>query len=183
MKRLLTTAGLVSMLLGCQSAQFDDPSSEYYRFKDGTKLVIKREIDIPPGRTNVWFQYGERRGAGANQFQPFCRFYVYGTPVGERRTVQPGEFSIRRWERARRLVWHDGSPLMYASVLIRGAGDGPSHVTWGTWFYLEGGSDPKPRLLMCGQLGDLSAATSANGYVSFDQMQETLGSYMTLVEP
>jgi hypothetical protein len=180
MKKVLVVVSFLTALLGCQSAEFDDPASEYYRFKEGTKLVIERQIRIPPGRTNVWFQYGELRGA--NQFEPFCRLYVYGKPVGESRTVQPGEFTIRRWERARRLVWHDGNPLMYAQVRVFG-GDGPSHVTWGRYFYLEGGEEPRPRMLMCGQLGDWSAVTSANGYVSFDQILETLGDYMTLIEP
>ena len=65
---------------------------------------------------------------------------------------------------------------------IRG-GDGPSHVTWGTWFYLDAKGDGDPRLLMCGQLGDWNYATSANGYVTPDQIQETLGGYMSLVAP
>jgi len=179
MKKLFLATGFAALLLGCQSAEFADPNSEFYRFKDGTKLVIHKEITIPAGQTNVWFQYGERRRV--QQFYPFCRFYVYGKPIGETRTVEPGEVTIRRWERARRLVWHDGNPVMYAAVRI--GGQGPSHVTWGTWFYLEGDTDPKPRLLMCGQLGDWNPASSVNGYVSFDQIQEALGGYMSLVEP
>ena len=180
MIRLVAMAALGALLAGCQSAQFTDPSSEYYDYKPGTKLVIHKNIRIPPGRTNIYFQFGQPRVA--NQFKPLCRFYVYGRSGSEARTVEPGEYLSRRWERVRRMVWHDGNPVMFASMRIMG-GDGPSHVTWGTWFYLDGDADGEPRLLMCGQLGDWNAISSVNGYVSFDQIQETLGGYMSLTEP
>ncbi len=176
--KLLIVVVISILLAGCQNAAFSDPESPYYRFARATKVVVNRDVSIGPNRTSVWFQNG-RILSGANEFYPYCRMYVYGT-VNETRIVKPAEYAVKRWLRERLLVWHDGNPLMYASIMSSG-GEQPSHVTWGVYFYLEGSGASQPRLLMCGQLGDWASGAS-RGYPTFAEMREALGSFVSIVE-
>ncbi len=58
----LASIGVITGLLifsACSQWQVTDPSSEYFMPLPGSKVIVHQRLDVPPGRTRVFFQYGK----------------------------------------------------------------------------------------------------------------------------
>jgi hypothetical protein len=175
MKRI----GVVTLLLlvaGCQMASVKgNIDSPYYPPPVGSKLILNKDITIPPDNAGVMLQGGlVMNQRSINQYQPNCRLEVNAV-LPTPQTVLADEFQITHVSTNSYMVRsHDG----FIKVGMNLAGSmGMYNFT--TVMKLSSARQPQVRSLTCQQWGDPSWGVP----VSIQQMRTTLGEHMTLVLP
>jgi len=118
------TAGFLALLTlpllaGCEGllASKYDVNSQFYKIPAGSKLILHRQLDIPPGKAHVILQAG-RSGAGANQYAVNCEFEVRTLGPGK---VRPDTFDIPWAEMSREWVSQPNIMRFYRVLHLQSA--------------------------------------------------------------
>ena len=142
------------MLSACQSMHSTDPSQLSFRVPAGSTLSLNKAVDIPAGKTHVFFQSG-RVGAQSdgNLYELGCRlnFREFGP-----RTVKPEVFNILRT--ADREGWESRPNIYFYSTEI----------------FLESKEDTDIISMLC-----RTWAVPPSFNFSYADIQQTLGDYFT----
>jgi hypothetical protein len=107
---LLVVAAMAVVLGGCayNTAVKRDIHSQFYEIRPGSKLILHRAIDIPPGKAHVTF--------GAGYYEGNCEFEVRTLGPG---TVQPDTFLITRQPDVLQLICQDwDGPLLGRDISV-----------------------------------------------------------------
>lgn len=168
MSRCILLSMLV-LLAACQGAALQSPVPV------GSVLELHQPLTIPAGRSNIHFQDNGLRGTGGgiNQYAPNCRL-VLRARAEVPRQVQPDRFTIRR-------VQHHVEGLLAglgAGVMLFD-GNGSSHATYITDFYLHSEHQPEVVRLSCQQWQD-PAYDRFPSHVTLDEVRGALGARFTL---
>lgn len=174
---------LVALVLAaCQPMVKRDENYAYYHPPAGTTVVIKKVIEVPPGRTRAFFQYGNAITYGErNRFYPNCEFEIL-TLADTVRTIQPGEFRVKRVTIKRDQV-ADNGPRLLAGIGIGvglGDSDGPSDIMHVVEMRLQSAEQPDVYRLVC-RGGEDNPADARPP--SINEMRAALGEYATLELP
>jgi len=120
---LLAVYAVVS-LGACTQIVSDDPDSPYSLIPVGSELDIRRTIEVPPGRTRVFFQAGKET-ANFNHYVPNCNIEVSALVYDAVQYVAPGLYRIERVQRHVEEIVQTGSiELAAAGGVLAGMGDG-----------------------------------------------------------
>jgi len=177
---LAGTTWIAVVLLGCQTGMVRDETSPRFVVPVGSRIVLERPVDIPPGSARVYIQ-GERMGGYGqmNKFQPFCDLEFRDlAPRG--RTIEPAGFEVVRVER--RLSDFDlssHSPLVAARGWALFSGDAPS-LTYITEMWLKSSDYPRVMRLSCKETFDPS---DIGRHLSIRDIRQTLAPAMRLELP
>lgn len=189
MRRLVFGSVLVLTLVACQTTRYDgDESSPHFAPPAGTRVMLNRELTIPPEQVSVMLQNGQVvRPAEVNTYYPHCKFEVRRR-LDVPQTVKPGEFLVTRVER-NLLHGVDAGTARYARVSVGigiginmgggVSGDGPSVQTYATRMNLRSDTQPDVFRLTCGQWG----YPYDGEHVSINGMRRALGDIITLRLP
>lgn len=189
MRRLPLALVLGLVLAACQTSRYEgDESSPYYAPPVGTRVILNREITIPPDQVSVMLQGGQIvRPGEVNTYYPHCKFEVRRR-LDVAQTIKPGEFVVTA---VRRNLLHsvDSGTQLYArasvgigmGISVGGGvnGDGPSVQTYATRMDLHSDTQPDVFRLTCGQWG----YPYDGKHVSVDEMRRALGDVITLHLP
>lgn len=80
----------VMLLAGCQSMHTTNESSIWFKVKPGSRLVLNRALEIPPGQAHIKLQQGQVTGA-VDEYTINCDFEVRN--LGPQ-TINPDTFLI-----------------------------------------------------------------------------------------
>ncbi|MGD2138180.1 MAG: hypothetical protein PVF08_07980 [Gammaproteobacteria bacterium] len=143
-------------LTACQAqlAVVNDPGSRFYKIRAGSKLVLHRELHIPPERARVYFQHG-RRVNGLDNYAVGCWLQVRELGPG---LVRPGTFVVRRAESSREWISEPNILRFYRVI------------------YLHSDTPPGVLKLECQVWADPWFPAE----ISVPQMRAALGEYFTL---
>lgn len=189
MRRLVLSLGFGLVLAACQTTRYDgDESSPHFAPPVGTRVVLNRELTIPPEQVGVMIQYGQViRAAEVNTYYPHCKLEVRRR-LDVPQPVRPGEFVVTRVER-NLLHGVDAGAARYARVSVGigigigmgggVSGDGPSVQTYATRMNLRSDTQPDVFRLTCGQWG----YPYDGEHVSIEAMRRALGDIITLHLP
>lgn len=166
---------LTALLHGCGPLTIRDAATGSHRPIQRGSFELHKEVQVPAGRTRVFFQDGELR-PGINEFRPHCQLEV--NSLRDRpQTVQADVFSITRLSTRSDQVVLRG-PLQTAALAHFGIGDGgESRRMFVYLFGLHSDRQPDVRALNCG------GAFDDPGLAERPTLQEigaALGAYGTL---
>lgn len=162
MHKRLTIILLFSAITGCNSTASRDPASPYFEIPLSTKVSLLKPITIPANSAHILFQGGEIKSAqDTNQYHPFCRFEV-NQLSDTSQVIQPNPYSLMRISSDFDVVSMPDIRLYY------------------TEFFLSSDNDRNVRSLTCGQWSTISDSST---YLTIKQIQQSVGSYMSIKLP
>lgn len=189
MRRLTLSLVLGLVLAACQTTRYEgDESSPHYAPPVGSRVVLNREVTIPPDQVSVMLQNGQIvRSGEINTYYPHCKFEVRRR-LDTAQTVAPDEFLVTRVER-NLLHSVDAGTALHARVSVGIGigigvgggvnGNGPSVQTYATRMDLRSDRQPDVFRLTCGQWG----YPYDGEHVSANGMRKALGDVLTLRLP
>jgi hypothetical protein len=176
---------LVVASAGCTTilAPAPDPSSPFYRVPEGSVVELRQALEVRPGTTRTWLQFGQALGGRFDRYAPNCNFEIWTIDHERSQHILPGDFVVRRVQNVREEVVRADAPLRLAAWrLAEGGidGGGPSMVYEGYHLWLENPQQRDVRRLTCrGAFADPWEAYPP----SIDEMRAALGKIATLRLP
>ncbi len=175
---ILPAAALAAILAGCGATPEYGSDSPYYRYPDGSRLVLNRPLEIPAGAATVRLQHGRTVAFGAVQErEPHCIFEIDSVRPGPQR-VEPDSFRIVRVQRSTRTF--AGMPAMAVHVAFFGRDGGPSQLFYRTEFTLRSERQPGVRSLAC-QVDQAFDAVAH--HLTLPEIRQALGDTFSLQLP
>jgi len=179
MNRNWLKSGWFALLLSAQACTNlvpKDENSPYYPVPPGSKLILHRDLPIPPDSARAYLQYGQSVKA-PHTSDPYCQFEVNDVlPVEQ--TLKADEFVVRKTQMDERFISMQPS-LIVAAKHGFGMDDGDS-VTLVWYLWLDSSRQPNVLRLICGgRFDDRYRARRP----SIKEIREQLGDVATLVIP
>jgi hypothetical protein len=178
--RFAANALVVLGIVGCATQVSKDPASPYSRVPVDSILTIHHKIEVPPGRSRVFFQNG-RVAMAFNRYAPNCNIEVSKIDHQNRQYVEPGQYRVYRVQMSTEQIVR-GRPLRLAALgltladLGSDGGEGTPMIYEGYHLWLES-ADPHVRRVSCrGALADPPVALPP----SIEEIRQSLGDIMTL---
>jgi hypothetical protein len=165
---------------GCSSLVVTNPNALYYVPPPGSQVVIKQRLEVPPGRTRVFLQYGQViPKSELNDYAANCDFEV-NTLNDKPRYIEPGDYNVVYSERRTDSIVSRG-PVYLAALNLSGMedrGDGTPMVFEEIRLSLTSAVSPDIRELACrGVLTDPSEVLPP----TLPEMNQALGSNAEIV--
>lgn len=114
--RILLPVALLTA--ACSYLAETDPSSPFYIPTTGTRVIVNKPIEVPPGRTLVFLQLGKiipRKNL--NEYEVNCNFEI--RTMGDKpRYIKPGTYTVIKIQRATESIV-DNSMILLASATLR----------------------------------------------------------------
>jgi hypothetical protein len=174
-KALLLCCAL--LLWGCDTPHNYGPESPYYRYPDGSRLVLNRTLEIPADWATARLQSGRVVAFGSVQEQaPHCIFEI-NTVRPEPQRVEPDTFAIAKVER------YTSTLAARSGYFVRAgySGDGgrPTQMFYKTIFTLRSERQPGVLRLTC-QSDQFAAGIAIPRYLTVLEIRQALGGIFTL---
>ena len=135
---------LCAALGACADLGRKDASSPFYPVPAGSKVVLHRDLEVPPDAARVYLQDGQVVKA-PSIFNPFCRFDVNDVqPVTQ--VVRAGEFTVRKTQMDM-LHISMAEPMRFAAIGFDAGGTSDITLVWYLWL---DSPQPNVRRLLCG---------------------------------
>lgn len=146
-RRMMTAVLLATVSVGCQTLQ--DVESAYYQIPVGSRLVLHKEIPIPPEAARIKIQGGEVRHYGlVDEYEPFCELEVEEVRSVAQR-VHPDEFVITKVDHRTYDVGLSRDRVASLGMRIGFGGDGPLQTFYATILQLRSEAQPNVLKLTC----------------------------------
>ncbi|NWG87004.1 MAG: hypothetical protein HXY26_05745 [Hydrogenophilaceae bacterium] len=179
MKPILLGFAAIWLALGCTSERTYGPASPYYRYPEGSRLILNTALEVPADWATLRLQLGRTVAFGAVQEQePHCIFEI-ATVRPQAQRIEPDSFAIVG---VRRSV----SDLAAApGFFIRSAladSDLPSQMFYKTEFFLRSERQPNVRRLTC-QHDQYAAGIGIPRHLTLAEIRAALGTLFTLQLP
>jgi hypothetical protein len=101
-KPLSTWIGLLAGFLtmsSCSLWQVTDPTSQYFMPLPGSKVIVHQRLEVPPGRTRVFFQYGRLiPQRSIYEYDINCELEI-NKLADTVRYIEPGTYTVTRTRR------------------------------------------------------------------------------------
>jgi hypothetical protein len=167
------------LLWSCDTPRNFGPDSPYYRYPDGSRLVLNRALEIPANWATARLQFGRVVAFGSIQEQePHCIFEI-ATVRAEPQRVEPDSFAIVKAQ-------HSISDISASSgFFIRSAfadDARPSQMFYKTTFTLQSERQPGVLRLIC-QSDQYAGGVSIQRYLTVPEIRQALGDIFTLELP
>lgn len=191
---MLTRVSMFTALLvlsSCSQWQVTDPSSPYFMPLPGSKVIVHQRLEVPPGRTRVFFQYGKLiPHRSIFQYDINCELEI-NKLADTVRYIEPGTYTVTRTRRQYESIIQrqpDEKPVQLAALSTSIAGISASIGDSGgasmrfeiIRLRLQGEDDALLRELACrGALtdpADMQMPTIA-------EMRQALGKYVSIQTP
>jgi hypothetical protein len=179
------------VLSSCSQWQVTDPSSPYFMPLPGSKVIVHQRLEVPPGRTRVFFQYGKLiPHRSIFQYDINCELEI-NKLADTVRYIEPGTYTVTRTRRQYESIIQrqpDEKPVQLAALSTSIAGISASIGDSGgasmrfeiIRLRLQGEDDALLRELACrGALtdpADMQMPTIA-------EMRQALGKYVSIQTP
>ncbi len=164
---------------GCSELISKDPASPYSLVPVGSELDILRTIEVPPGRTRVFFQSGWET-ANFDHYVPSCNIEVRILLDDTVQYVAPGVYRVERVQRyVEEIVHARRIELAAVGEIMTGLGDGGEGNTMiydGYHLWLNGDDKNLMRLSCRGVYADLVDARPPG----LNEIRAVLGESMEL---
>jgi len=162
---------LILGLAGC-STQVTNPASPYFLIPAGSKIILKRELTIPPNAGRVYIQYGKVVSSKEkDDYHAHCWFESWDV-LDHSQIIKPDTFAITKSQHLEDVVSRQ-SPLLYAALNV-GAGSeggGPMALVYTTHMTIHSDTQPAIRQFACSHWEDPLDAK----HLTVAQMQKALG--------
>jgi len=160
---------------------YDNPKSTPPK---GTVVVLNQPLDFTVGSSRSYIQHGVATGQGrVNIREPYCLFYLYESSGAMQnvRSIQPDRFIVTRSSQGAEFAAIQPSIEIAVYVPFGDVADGggPSAQTLATNLRLQSETQPQVHELKCSVFGE----PFYYGFVSINQMKQTLGDVVTLEFP
>jgi len=160
--KLISLLMIISIITACSTPASRDPSSQYFDIPITTQISLLKKVTIPANTAHIYFQGGVVSSPKAtNQYHPFCRFEVNQLSEAAQ-IIMPNLYTLKRIRSDYEVVSMPDTRLYY------------------TEFRLSSDKDKNVRSLKCGQWARPDDSIT---YLTIKQMQDSLGSYMTIKLP
>lgn len=167
----------VLLLWGCDAPRAYGPETPYYRFPQGSRLVLNRALDVPANWATARMQFGRLVPFGHVQEQePHCIFEINTVREIPQR-VEPDVFAITRVDRHISPIAARPGGFVRAGFYFD---DGsPTQMFYKTIFWLRSERQPGVRLLTC-QSDQYAAGIGIPRHLAVPEIRQALGSLFTL---
>lgn len=173
---LLTGLGL-GLLAGCASTQDPGPASPYFRYPDGTRLILNQAVEIQPGEASLRLQFGRIVPRnGVQEHEPHCILEIDTVRATVQR-IEPDVFSVTRVERG---VWMSALPAVGALRVGLGDSSGPTLIYYQTEFRLRSARQPGVRSLLCQSNQNAAGIHPNMRHLTLTEIRQALGAIFTL---
>jgi hypothetical protein len=181
---LLCLAALAIALCGCQTtSDFGNENSPYYVVPAGSRLILERELTIPPEQLAVYVQDGRvLRSGEVRHDRPFCKFELHRLAPNAR-TVSPDDIVVvRASQQIHSNPVARGEPVLVADNafgdMVESLVAPPIH-SFATRMDLRSEKQPDIFRLTCAQWGERRFGR----HVTISEMRRTLAGVFTLRLP
>lgn len=172
----------VVLLWSCDTPRNYGADSPYYRFPDGTRLVLNQALEIPANWATARLQYGRLVAFGSVQEQdPYCVFEINTVRQAPQR-VEPDTFNVIRVERQITSIAAVSPSLFFLIGNAYADTDRPSQMFYKTIFKLRSERQPGVLQMAC-QSDQYAAGVSIPQHLTVPEIRQALGSMFTLELP
>lgn len=176
---LLTGLGL-GLLAGCATPQDPGPASPYFRYPEGTRLILNQAVEIQPGEASLRLQFGRIVPRnGVQEHEPHCILEIDTVRTTVQR-IEPDVFSVTRVERG---VWMSALPAVGALRVGLGDSSGPTLIYYQTEFRLRSARQPGVRSLLCQSNQNAAGIHPNMRHLTLTEIRQALGAIFTLQLP
>lgn len=180
MKKVLLI-GCVWLLSGCDTPQNYGPDSPYYRFPQGSKLVLNQALEIPSGWATVRLQSGKVVSFGhVHEQLPHCIFEVE-TVRETPQYIERDSFDIVRVQRHISTLAVNSGFFFFIGTAFADT-DRPSQMFYKTVFTLSSHKQPGVRQLVC-QSDQYAAGIAIPNHLAVPEIRQALGDIFSLQFP
>jgi hypothetical protein len=96
---LWATAGVLLTIGACSQWQVTDPTSPYFMPLPGSKVIVHQRLEVPPGRTRVFFQHGKLvPQKNIYEYDINCELEI-NKLADTVRYIEPGTYAVTRTRR------------------------------------------------------------------------------------
>ncbi|WP_455211857.1 hypothetical protein [Kaarinaea lacus] len=193
-KLLANYIGVSAVLLiasACSQWQVTDPSSPYFMPLPGSKVIVHQRLEVPPGRTRVFFQYGKLiPHRSIFQYDINCELEI-SKLADTVRYIEPGTYTVTRTRRQYESIIQNQireKPVLLAALNMQiadirasvGDSSGPSMQFEIIRLRLQGEENTLLRELSCrGALADPADMQMP----TIAEMRQALGEYVSIETP
>lgn len=171
---------VLSLLTGCASTQDPGPASPYFRYPEGTRLILNQTLEIQPGEASLRLQFGRIVPRnGVQEQEPHCIFEI-DTVRDTVQRVEPDVFAVTRVERG---VWMSALPAVGALRVGLGDSSGPTLIYYQTEFRLRSVRQPGVRSLLCQSNQNAAGIYPNMRHLTLTEIRQALGTIFTLQLP
>lgn len=169
------------LLTACTQSSIRDPASPFYRVPVGSQLILNQPLEIRPGHTRVFVQYGAVTDfSDLNQYWPSCSFEVRELKQ-EPQQIAPDRFTVLRVQQGQTEIV--GQPHLQVASLtllaLRHTDRGQPTVARYYDLWLSSDQQPNVMRLRCfDSMADLSEADLP----LYTEIEAALGAIAT-IEP
>lgn len=181
LNRVSTGLGLgIGLLAGCATSQDPGPTSPHFRYPEGTRLILSRAVEVPPGEASLRLQFGRIVPRnGVLEHEPHCIFEI--DSVREvRQRIEPDVFTVTR---AARGVWMSALPAVGPLRVGLGDSSGPTLIYYQTEFRLRSARQPGVRSLLCQSNQNAAGIHPNMRHLTLAEIRQALGAILTLQLP
>lgn len=167
------------LLGGCDTPRSYGPESPYYRFPEGSRLVLNRALEIPANWASVRIHNGKVVAFGHVQEQlPHCIFEVSAVRAEPQR-VEPDTFAIVKVVRSISTLAAQRGFFIYAGFSDMGR---PPQMFYKTIFTLRSERQPEVLQMTC-QSDQYAGGISIPRHLTVPEIRWALGDLFTLELP
>ena len=164
---------LLATLVGCITGPVPI-TSPYYRIPEGSQLVLKQALTIPPNTGHVFIQYGEVvTPKEKDQYYAHCWFQSWKV-LDIPQIIQPDTFIVTATLKDENWVQTPGSYQLASAGIVagfRGGDGGPSAIEYSTELTIHSALQPDIRKFACNHWEDPADAQ----HLTVAEMQKALG--------
>jgi len=168
------------ILAGCSSGTFP-VSSPYYTIPSGSRLVLNRQLTIPPNSGRVYLQYGKVVSQKEkDDYHAHCWFLSWRV-TDSAQTVIPDTFIITRSIQTDHVVLRNAArkyAMLDMAFRVNDSGNsgGPMALVYSTEMQIHSDKQPDIRSFVCSHWEDPLNAK----HLTIAEMQKTLGEIATI---
>ena len=187
----IVVSAVLLILSGCSQWQVTDPTSPYFMPLPGSKVIVHQRLEVPPGRTRVFFQYGKLiPHRSVFQYDINCELEI-SKLADTVRYIEPGTYTVTRTRRQFESIIQNQvheEPVLLAALDIHiadirasvGDSGGPSMQFEIIRLRVQGEENTLLRELACrGALADPADMQMP----TIAEMRQALGKYVSIETP
>jgi hypothetical protein len=189
MKKSLFAFALMICLSGCSSAYLSSPPGEnspLFQVPVGSRVVLAKEVEVPPGQNEVYFQNGQTMvWYKVDIYLPYCALKVF-TRRETSQVIHPDEFTVEKSYQQtffKQVQAPDEAPVIQPIAFGRKVdfdqGGNMEYQVVANVLELHSGQQPQVASLLCTDWG----LPPTESHITLKKMRRALGSFVKIEIP